>query len=116
MTWPLAMRLSTGVSDPGDPLLNAWILHWDCYAFVHQPLHLFAAPIFSPAHLPLAYSENMIGIAILVFPFYLRGANAITLHSIATILGFAMSGYGAYVLARMVSDSPIAAAMGESDT
>jgi len=105
VTWPLAIRLSTGVSDPGDPLLNAWILNWDCYAFTHQPLHLFAAPIFSPAHLPLAYSENMVGIAILIFPFYLLGANAIALHSIAVILGFAMSGYGAYVLARMVSRS-----------
>jgi len=109
VTWPLAIRLSTGVSDPGDPLLNAWILDWDCYGFVHQLLHLFQAPILAPGHLPLAYSENMIGVALVVFPFWLFGAKAVALHSIAMILGFAMSGYGAYVLARVVTRSVPAA-------
>jgi hypothetical protein len=102
-TWPLAIRLSTGVADHGDPLLNSWILEWDCYALVHQPLHLFNAPIFEPGHLPLAYSENMLGIALLLFPAWLAGASAITLHSLGMILGFTLSGYGACVLARLVT-------------
>jgi hypothetical protein len=102
-TWPLAIRLSTGVSDEGDPLLNAWILDWDCYALVHQPLHLFDAPMFVPGHLPLAYSENLLGVALPLFPAWLAGASAITLHGLATLLGFALSAYGAYVLARVVT-------------
>jgi hypothetical protein len=102
-TWPLAIRLSSGVSDEGDPLLNAWILEWDCYALVHQPLHLFNAPIFEPAHLPLAYSENMLGVALPLFPAWLAGAGAIALHSLGILLGFTLSGYGAYVLARVVT-------------
>src|ERR1051326_446734 len=77
-TWPLAARLTTAVSDEGDPLLNAWILDWDCYALAHQPLHLFDAPIFVPGHLPLAYSENLLGVAIPLFPAWLPRARAIT--------------------------------------
>ncbi|HEY6140087.1 MAG TPA: hypothetical protein VI670_20215 [Thermoanaerobaculia bacterium] len=108
-TWPLAIRLSSGVADQGDPLLNAWILEWDCYALVHQPLHLFDAPIFVPAHLPLAYSENMLGVALPLFPFWLAGASAITLHSLGMLLGFTLSGYGAWVLARVVARNGAAA-------
>ena len=109
LTWPLARHGSRFVSDLGDPLLNAWILDWDCYAFVHQPLHLYDATIFAPAKYPLALSENMVGVALLVFPFWLAGAGAVTLHTIATLLGFTLSGYGAYVLARTCRTSALAA-------
>ncbi|HEV2722302.1 MAG TPA: hypothetical protein VG323_19945, partial [Thermoanaerobaculia bacterium] len=110
-TWPLAIRLSSGVADQGDPLLNAWILEWDCYALAHQPLHVFDAPIFAPAHLPLAYSENMLGVALPLFPLWLAGAGAITLHSLGMLLGFTLSGYGAFVLARLVARNTAAALM-----
>src|SRR5439155_5274752 len=73
LTWPLAANLPTAVSDLGDPLLNAWILDWDCYALTHQPPHLFGAPIFYPAKYPLAYSEHLVGVALLILPFWLTG-------------------------------------------
>lgn len=101
LTWPLAIRISTAVSDLGDPLLNAWILDWTSYALVHQPLHLFDAPMFYPSLMPLAYSEHLVGIALLTMPFHLAGVPPIALHNIAMLLGFALSGYGAFVLARM---------------
>jgi hypothetical protein len=101
LTWPLATHLSTAVSDQGDPLLNAWILDWTCHALVTQPLHLFDAPMFHPSLLPLAYSEHMTGIALLVLPFHLAGLGAMALHNLAMLLGFALSGYGAFVLSRM---------------
>ncbi|HEV7921263.1 MAG TPA: hypothetical protein VGR02_10800 [Thermoanaerobaculia bacterium] len=108
LTWPLAIRLPTAVSDLGDPLLNVWILDWVCHSLTHAPLELFNAPIYYPGKLPLAYSENMIGVALTVLPFYLAGASPITLHGIATLLGFALSGYGAFVLARMLTRNWIA--------
>jgi hypothetical protein len=101
LTWPLAIRLSTCVSDLGDPLLNAWILDWTSHALIHQPLHLFDAPMFYPSVMPLAYSEHLVGIAILTMPFHLAGVPPIALHNIAMLIGFALSGYGAFVLARM---------------
>ena len=101
LTWPVAVRLDTAVSDLGDPLLVAWILDWTSWALVHQPLHLFDAPIFYPSVMPLAYSEHLAGIALLMLPFQLAGASPVALHNLAMLLGFALSGYGAFVLARM---------------
>lgn len=112
MTWPLAGNLSTAVNDLGDPLLNAWILDWVCHALIHQPLTLYSAPVFHPAILPLAYSENLVAVAVLVLPLHVAGASPITLHNVAFLLGFALSGYGAFVLARMVSRSTAGALVG----
>ncbi len=112
LTWPLAPRLTTAVSDPGDPLLNAWIIDWVCHALVHQPFSIYDAPVFHPGLKPLAYSENLIAIGVLVLPFHLAGVPPIALYNIAMMLGFALSGYGAFVLARMVSGSTIGALIG----
>lgn len=112
LTWPLAANLSTAVNDLGDPLLVAWILDWVCHALVHQPLDLYSAPILYPGILPLAYSENLIAVALLVLPLQLAGASPVTLHNVAYLLGFALSGYGAFVLSRLVTRNTIAAFVG----
>jgi hypothetical protein len=104
LTWPLAIRLSTTVSDKGDPLLNAWIINWDQYAWTHGRA-VYQAPIFYPAKYPLAFSENLFGIAALMMPFYLAGLGSLTVHNLAFLIGLALCGYGASVLARVVSQS-----------
>ena len=109
MTWPLARELSTAVADLGDPFVNAWIVDWVCHALTHAPLDLYDAPIYYPGRYALAHSENLIGVAILVLPFHLAGATPIALHNIAMLLGFALSGYGAFVLARLLTRSTAAA-------
>ncbi len=103
MTWPLALRLSTAVADLGDPLLNVWIIDWDCYALTHAPLHIFQAPLFYPSHYPLAYSENMIAVAALVLPFHLAGLPPIAVYNVALLLGLALSAYAGYVLAQLAT-------------
>jgi hypothetical protein len=110
-TWPLAARLDTAVSDLGDPLLNAWIIDWDCYALTHAPLHIFDAPIFYPSKYPLAYSENLIGIAIVVLPFHLAGLPPLAVYNIAILLGFAISAYAGYLLARVATGKTAASAI-----
>src|SRR3954471_3115335 len=109
LTWPLARGMSRLVSDPGDPLLVTALIDWDCYALTHAPLQIYNAPFFVPSKYPLAYSENFIGVAILVLPFWLAGLSAITVYNIAMLLGFALSGYGLYVLARVCGASLLAA-------
>lgn len=105
-TWPLVRVLDTGTSDLGDPLLNAWIVNWDHYAVTHGHLHdIFQAPMFVPAKYALAYSENLFGVAAVVFPFYLAGLPPLVVYNIAFLLGFAFCGYGASVLARVVTKS-----------
>lgn len=105
LTWPLAVHLDTAASDFGDPLLNAFILDWACYAPLHQPLRLYDAPIFHPGIFPFAYSENLLAVALFVLPFHLAGLGTLATYNIALLLGFASSGYGAWVLARRVTGS-----------
>jgi len=102
-TWPLAVRLSTGTSDLGDPLLNTWILDWDLYDATHHVANIYQAPIFYPGKYPIAYSENLFGIAILALPFYLAGCSPLTIYNIMFIAGFAFSGYGAWVFVRVAT-------------
>ncbi|HQR44797.1 MAG TPA: hypothetical protein PK598_02120 [Thermoanaerobaculia bacterium] len=109
MTWPWAARLGSACSDPGDPYLNSWILWWDYHQTFTSPLHLFDAPLFFPHRDTLAYSENFWGIAALVFPAFALGARPLAAHGLATLLGFALSGFGAYRLARTLTGSAGAA-------
>jgi hypothetical protein len=104
-TWPLAIRLPTATSDLGDPILNAWIIDWDLYATVHAPSHIYQAPMFYPARYPLAYSENLFGIALVALPFYLAGCSPLVIYNLMLVLGFAFCGYGAYVLVRVATGS-----------
>jgi hypothetical protein len=108
MTWPLALNLDRAVSDPGDPYLTVWILDWDWWATFHDPLSLFHANAFHPAQYSLAFSENLYGIAMLLFPLRMFSVDAITAHNIALLAGFAFSGFGAYILGRLLTGSWIA--------
>ncbi|MEA2489596.1 MAG: hypothetical protein QOH21_1388, partial [Acidobacteriota bacterium] len=112
LTWPLAIRLDTAVADLGDPLLNVWIVDWVCHALTHAPLAMYDAPIYHTGLYPLAYSENLVGIALIVLPFHLAGFSAVTVYNIAMLLGFAFSAYGAFVLARLVTRSTAGALVG----
>jgi len=109
MTWPLGRQLNTALPDLGDPMINMWTIDWVCHALTHAPLHLYESPIYYPAHLTLAFSENLIGVAIAVLPFHLAGVPPIAVYNLALLLGFALSGYAAFVLARLVTRSAPAA-------
>jgi hypothetical protein len=102
-TWPLALRLTTAVADLGDPLLNVWILDWDCHALTHAPWRIFDAPLFYPSKVPLAYSENLIAVAAAVLPFHLAGVPPIGVYNIAVLLGLTLSAYAGYVLAQVAT-------------
>ena len=105
MTWPWVAYLRDAVSDPGDPYMIAWSLWWDYHQTFHDPLHLFHANIFYPYQYTLAFSENDYGIALLFFPLFALGLRPLTVHSIATFVGFAFSGYGMFRLARTLTGS-----------
>ena len=102
MTWPLAPNLRCAIAEPDDPYLSTWILDWDWHATAHR-LPLFEANIFYPAHLSLAFSEHLYGIALLFFPLFAAGVAPLTIHNLALLLGFAACGYAMYALARYVT-------------
>ena len=103
MTWPWITHIRDAASDAGDPYLNSWILWWDYHQTLHSPLNLFHGNIFYPYRYTLAFSENNYGIALLFFPLFALGLRPLTIHGIATLLGFAFCGYGAFRLARTLT-------------
>src|SRR5437773_2907613 len=105
MTWPWVAHLRDAASDPGDPYLNSWILWWDYHQTFHSPLNLFHGNIFYPYRYSLAFSEHNYGIALLFFPLFALGARPLTVHAVAMFFGFALSGYGAFRLARTLTGS-----------
>jgi len=106
MTWPWARHLRDTASDWGDPYLNSWILWWDFHQTFHDPLNLFHGNIFFPYRYTLAFSEHNYGIALPLFPLFALGLRPLTAQGIATLLGFALSGFGAFRLARTLTGSP----------
>jgi hypothetical protein len=105
MTWPWTRMVHDAVPDAGDAYLNSWILWWDYYQTFHDPLNLFQAPILFPYHYTLAFSEHNYGISLLMFPLFALGVRPLTVQGIAELLGFVLSGYGAFRLARTLSGS-----------
>ncbi|HYI13003.1 MAG TPA: hypothetical protein VEK57_28410 [Thermoanaerobaculia bacterium] len=105
MTWPLAPNLDRAVSDPGDPYINIWILDWDWRATFSDPLSLFHANAFHPARYSLAFSENLYGLAVLLFPLRVLGMGPIAAYNMAMLAGFAFCGFAAYLLGRRLTGS-----------
>lgn len=105
LTWPYVTRLRDAVADPGDPYLVAWILWWDYHATFTDPLNLFHSNVFFPYRYTLAFSEHCYGLALLFFPLFALGARPLTVHAVAVFFGFALCGYGAFRLARTLTDS-----------
>lgn len=98
MTYPVAFRLSA-TEDPGDPLFIAWTIFWVQHQLFTDPLHLFDANIFFPYPKTLAFSEHMIGSALLALPMRLFTDDPIVVYNLLAILTFILSGWGTYRLA-----------------
>ncbi len=102
-TWPQAVRLNTGVSDFGDPLLNAWALAWVGHAVVAQPAHLFDANVFYPERFTLAYSEALLAPGLLLAPLGWLGADPILVQNVLLLLAYLLSGIVMFELVRSVT-------------
>ncbi len=78
VTYPLVREMTRGLpSDLGDPLLNTWTLAWDADRLRHGLQGLWDAPIFYPYPNTLAYSEHLLGIAVLTAPVQWLSGNAV---------------------------------------
>lgn len=107
LTWPLALGLGRDVpADLGDSLLNMWILAWGAD---HVPRLLagslawrdfWNANIFHPDPLALTFSEHLVGQALQILPVYWLTGNIILCYNLLFISTFALSAFGAYLLAR----------------
>ena len=99
-TWPLVTKLSEVVaSDPGDPLLNTWILWWNAHA-VPVTTRWWNAPSFFPATGALAFSEVLLGLAPLTTPIQWLGHTPVAAYNVAFLVTFPLSALAAHALAH----------------
>ncbi len=110
-TWPLAARLSRVSSDLGDPILNTWILWWNTQA-VPFTARWWSPPIFYPMPGALALSEHLFGIALVTTPMQWAGLSPVAAYNVAFILSYGLSGFFAFLLARRLTGSTLAAICG----
>jgi hypothetical protein len=98
-TWPVTRHISTRVpQNLIDPLDNTWIFGWVAYALRAAPLHLFDANMFAPQRAALAYSENLLGMAVPVSPVFWLTQNAILTANIGLLLTYAAGAFATYLL------------------
>jgi hypothetical protein len=84
--------------DIGDPVLNVYILAWDTRALSADLLTVFHANIFYPLPNTLAYSENLIGSALLALPIALLSGQPIITYNFVYLSSFTLAGFGMYLL------------------
>jgi hypothetical protein len=100
---PLLARLSTTVPhDPGDPVLNAWILWWNATA-VPLTASWWNGLGFYPLESTVAFSEHLLGFAWLTSPLIWMGATPAAAHNVAFVASFPLSALAAYALAWQVT-------------
>ena len=110
MAYPYSLHPASGVLTIGtDTDLYIWALGWDVHAFLHHPLSIFDANIFYPFKHTLAYSENVIGSAILAAPIIWITNNPMLAFNVIALLSIPLSAFGAYLLARRLGLSQAAA-------
>jgi hypothetical protein len=103
LTYPLVGNLGRAVEDRQDALLNVWITAWDGHQLLADPLHLFDANIFHPYPRTLAYSELVLGNALLALPITAVSGNPILGYNVALLLSFVLSGLGMVLLVRRLT-------------
>ena len=101
MALPFSMSPGTTIlGDVPDAHMYMWTLGWDAYALLHQPLHIFDANIYAPYANTLAYSENLLGTALVSSPIIWLTGNIVLAVNLSALFTCAMCGLGAYFLAR----------------
>ena len=104
-TWPLSAHLSSRIPhDPGDPILNIWLLWWNAHAVPFSE-RWWNPPMFFPMPGALALSEHLAGIGIITTPLQLLHASALAAYNSALILSFALSGFFTFLLVRRLIPS-----------
>jgi hypothetical protein len=105
VTYPQVRGLGTSVPHHTDPYFSMWRLAWVAHAIRTDPRTLFEANIFYPAHDTLAYSDAMLLPGTAAAPLFWAGVNPVLIYNLALLGAFALSGYAAFLLARMLTGS-----------
>lgn len=101
LTAPLSLHPATRVvNDTPDTHLFLWTLGWNAHAFWTAPWAIFDANIYAPYANTLAYSENLIGSALIAAPVIWLTGNTVLALNVVVLASCTLCGVGAYLLAR----------------
>lgn len=106
LAYPVSLNPGTMLlADNPDTHLFLWTLAWDVHAFTSQPLAIFDANIFYPHHGTLAYSENLLGSALMAAPVIWLTGNLVLAINLVQLATCVLCGLGAFLLARRLGIS-----------
>jgi hypothetical protein len=107
MTWPLVLRLTSGIpGEYGDPLHAIWAMGWVSNALTNGLQHpstlarFWDANIFFPEPRTLAFSEPFIVQSLMALPLYWISKNLILCYNAVFLSTFVLSGVGVFLLVR----------------
>ncbi len=80
---------------------------WQAHALATDPLGIFDTNILYPFKGTLAFDEISFTEAVLVAPIYWLSGNPVLSHNLLLLASFALSGYGAWLLVRELTGSPV---------
>lgn len=105
LLFPIVLNADRWVLNPGDPLLNAWILGWDVHALCHNVREFFNANIFYPYYRTLAFSEDLLGDLPIALPVIWLTGNALLAHNLVLLLSFVLGGWAMYFTVSRLTGS-----------
>jgi hypothetical protein len=103
LTWPLLLHLgSVGPNDPGDSLLNIFLLAWNAREL---PLteRWWNLPQFYPVAGAMAFSEHLLGLSLLTTPVIAVTGNPLIGYNVAFLLSFPLCALAAHALAYQLT-------------
>ena len=103
LTWPLVLHPGSRVpNDLGDSLLNMFILAWDSRELPFTP-HWWNLPQFFPIPGAMAFSEHLLGLALIAAPVIGATGNVLLGYNIAFFLSFTLCAIGAHLLTYQIT-------------
>ena len=98
-----------GIAD--DAMLLMWATSHVSRTLFHEPLHLFDGGIFYPARLTLAYSDHMIGQALVGLPIWWTTGNPLLEYNLLALASYVLGAAATFAYARELGTSTVAAAV-----
>jgi hypothetical protein len=99
LTWPLALHPASRVpNDLGDSLLNVFLMAWNARE-VPLTASWWNLPQYYPAFGVTAFSEHLLGLAIITTPVILVTGNPLLAYNAAFFLSFPLCALAAHLLA-----------------
>ena len=101
-TWPLALSLDDRAHDQYDTLSQAWTIDWVQHSLASAD-PLWDANIFHDSPRSLAYTDSLIGPALVLLPARWLGLSPIGVLNVGLLLAYASSAAAGYVFGKAVT-------------